>query len=148
MSFILALKLSRITFSLKELKMSRLLHFEALDYPIKGQITKKFWKYSNKIAHGVHYNPIFGKISLGVPQCIHCSNNLSTSEYLKNDHIFISNNDIQSQSVSFCKQWIYHSKSKMFGSFCNWVYIYTYIYIYTYEARGAEGILLSQLRNS
>ena len=33
-SYILALKLSKITFLLKELKMSRLLHFQALDYPI------------------------------------------------------------------------------------------------------------------
>ena len=40
-SYNLALKLSEITFLLKELKMSRLLHFEALDYPIQGKISKK-----------------------------------------------------------------------------------------------------------
>ena len=82
--------------------MSRLLHYEALDYPIKEKILKKIRKFLNKIAHGGHYNPIFDRIPLGVPQCILCSNKLSTSGYDKNDHIFINSNDIQSQSVSFC----------------------------------------------
>ena len=82
--------------------MSRRVHFEGLDYPIKGKITKKNWKYSNKIAHGGHYNPILGKNILGVPQCISCLHKLSTSGYDKNDYIFINSNDIQSQSVSLC----------------------------------------------
>ena len=82
--------------------MSRLLHFEALDNPIQGKISKKIWKFTNKIAHGGHYNPVFDRIPLGVPQCIPISNKVSTSGYVKNDHIFINNNDIQSQSVSFC----------------------------------------------
>ena len=82
--------------------MSRLLHFEALDYLIQGKIPKKFWKFTNKIAHGGHYNSVFTRIPLGIPQCIPFSNKLPTSQYVKNDHIFINNNDIQSQSVSFC----------------------------------------------
>ena len=88
-----------MTFLLKEIKMSRLLHFETLDYPIQGKISKKFWKFTNKFAHGGHYKSVFDRIPLGVPQCPPCWNKVSSSGYVNNDHIFINNNDIQSQSV-------------------------------------------------
>ena len=40
----------------------------------------------------------------------------------------MNNKYIQSQSLSFFKQWIYLSKSKMFESVCKLEYMYIYIY--------------------
>ena len=53
--------------------MPRFRHCEAFDYPIKGKITKILKILKQNCTWG-HYKPIFAKLSLVVPQCIHCTN--------------------------------------------------------------------------
>ena len=69
-SFILSLKLSRITFLLIKIKMSRFHHFKSLEYPVKENLIKKIRKIQNKIAHGGNYKPIFARIPFAPPQLI------------------------------------------------------------------------------
>ena len=67
---------------------------QAVEYPVKKNKTRKFEAFPKKQCIGQPKPPVFEKNPFDAPQCTVSQIMFYTSRNVKNQHIFLNNNDI------------------------------------------------------